>query len=204
MEVATALRDRFHLLDFYLADLDAIAGAPPAWALYEALQTQGLHLWVDAGVHEPAQALALAAFGLDTVVLGLETVDGPEVVQAVCRQLGPERLLFSLDLKDGQPLGNLAAWQTSAARPIAGQAFAAGVRRLLVLDLVRVGGLAGTGTETLCQELALDYPYSELVAGGGVRRREDLVRLKACGVQAVLIASALHDEGLRREDWADL
>jgi phosphoribosylformimino-5-aminoimidazole carboxamide ribotide isomerase len=204
VEVAKAIRDRFHLLDYYLADLDAIAGAPPAFALYDALQNLGLRLWVDAGVHEPARARALAEFRLDTVVLGLETVDGPEVLQTVCGRLGAERLLFSLDLKDGQPLGKLAAWQTPAARAIAGQAVAAGIKRLLVLDLARVGGMAGTGTETLCRELAHNYPDVQLVTGGGVRRREDLVRLQACGVQAVLIASALHDQSLRPADWADL
>jgi uncharacterized protein related to proFAR isomerase len=33
-----------------------------------------------------------------------------------------------------------------------------------------------------------------------VRDREDLQRLRRCGLAAVLVASALHDGRLRRED----
>src|SRR5687768_9398875 len=48
--VAAAFRDRFGLDTLYLADLDAIAGGPPACALFEELGAAGHTLWVDAGV----------------------------------------------------------------------------------------------------------------------------------------------------------
>jgi phosphoribosylformimino-5-aminoimidazole carboxamide ribotide isomerase len=204
IDVAKAIRDRFHLFDFYLADLDAIAGAAPAFPVYQALQKLGLHLWVDAGVRRPAEAAPLAAAGLDTIVLGLETVRGPETVATVCHEIGPERSLLSLDLKNGRPLGDLAGWQAPDSRVIADQAIAVGVQRLLVLDLARVGSGSGTGTESLCRDLASRYPGVEITAGGGIRSREDLVRLQACGVQSVLVASALHDEQFCEADWASL
>jgi len=223
VDVARAFRERFQFRDLYIADLDAIAGTGPALAIYEAIQREGFRVWVDAGVREPADALVLAAAGIDTIVVGLETVSGPQAVASICQTLGAERTLFSLDLKGGTPLGNLAPWRAGSrerpeaerpealaerpeppARAIAAQAIAAGVRRLLVLDLVRVGGGAGTGTEDLCRELSQTYPYLEVAAGGGIRNREDLVRLDRCGVQAVLVASALHDDQLRSADWVDL
>jgi phosphoribosylformimino-5-aminoimidazole carboxamide ribotide isomerase len=204
LDVARALRDRFHLAEFYVADLDAIAGAAPALAIYEALQQLGLRLWVDAGICEPAQARALAAGRVDTVVLGLETVHESAVVETVCRELGPERTLFSLDLKEGQPLGNLARWRSANPLEIAGQALGMGIRRLLVLDLARVGKGEGTGTADFCRRIVTSYPGIELAAGGGVRRRDDLVRLQACGVRAALVASALHDEKLCEADWRSL
>src|SRR5262249_52677780 len=44
--VAQALAAHFGWRDFYLADLDAILGAAPAFELYRALRGAGFSLWV--------------------------------------------------------------------------------------------------------------------------------------------------------------
>src|SRR5262249_35051408 len=118
----------------------------------------------------------------------------------VCR-IGGERVMMSLDLKDGRPVtAPEAGWAYAEPADISRQAVHAGARRLLVLDLARVGVAGGTGTELLCARVAADHRGVELVAGGGVRGRDDLARLRNCGVQGVLLASALHDGRLKRED----
>lgn len=200
VEMAHAFRNHFGFTELYLADLDAIAEAPPALATVAALRAAGFRLWVDAGVREPAQAAALAAAGIEGVVLGLETIAGPTALARACAELGSERVVFSLDLKDGLPLGKVSSWEGPDAKAMARQAVTLGVRRLLVLDLARVGTRTGAGTEELCKRLADDYPEIELTAGGGVRDLSDLRRLEQCGVAAVLVASALHDGRLRPED----
>ena len=65
-----------------------------------------------------------------------------------------------------------------------------------MLDLARVGLGLGTGTEVLIRKLRKGWPKLELIAGGGVRGREDLARLEAAGADAVLVASALHEGSL--------
>jgi phosphoribosylformimino-5-aminoimidazole carboxamide ribotide isomerase len=198
-DVARALRDHLGLSEMYLADLDAIGGAEPAWKLYEELHRAGFSLWLDAGLRDAPGARALAAAGVEGVVIGLETIRGPADLAAACADLG-DRVVFSLDLKGGEPLGNLAAWQRPDARGIAAQAVALGVRRLLVLDLLRVGEGGGLGTEALCAALATDHLGVEVAAGGGVRDLDDLLRLRDCGLSAALVASALHDGTLSRRD----
>lgn len=204
LDVARAFRDNFGLETLYLADLDALGGGPPAWETYRQLIAAGFRLWVDAGVAEPAQAEELAAAGVDTVILGLESLTGPEVLAAVTQCLRPDRLAFSLDLKDGQPLGAPAAWGPADARTIARQVVAAGINRLIVLDLARVGLGAGTGTEALCAQLAADFADLAILAGGGVRGLEDLLRLRQLGLAGALVASALHDGRLTRAMLAAL
>jgi phosphoribosylformimino-5-aminoimidazole carboxamide ribotide isomerase len=199
LDVARAFRDHLGLAELYLADLDAIAGAEPAWTTFPALGADGFRLWVDAGVRDAAGARRLAACGVETVVAGLETVAGPAALAEMASALGP-RVVFSLDLKDGTPLAS-AGWDGGDAWSIAVQAVRLGVRRVLVLDLARVGSGAGPGGGDLGARLAAAHPEIEVSAGGGVRGRADLERLRACGVRAVLVASALHDGGLRREDW---
>lgn len=199
-DVAGAFRSHFGLTHLYLADLDALAGARPALPLYRELAGHGFRLWVDAGVRDAADIVAVAAAGVAGVVVGLETVRGPAVLRQVVQDLGPERVVFSLDLKEGRPLGDAAAWDAAGPEAIAAAAVALGVRHLIVLDLARVGGGGGPGTEELCRHLAERFPAVEVIAGGGVRGADDLRRLHRLGVRAALVASALHDGALTSED----
>jgi phosphoribosylformimino-5-aminoimidazole carboxamide ribotide isomerase len=193
VDIALAFRDHFGLTQLYLADLDAIAGKDPALALYAQLRSLGFRLWVDAGIREVADAHPLAEVGVDRIVAGLETLSGPETLARLCQEFGSDRIVFSLDLKEGRPLGNLNTWDGPDARTIAARAISLGIRRLIVLDLAHVGGHSGTGTDDLCADLVRTFPQLELVAGGGIRDTEDLKRLERCGVKAALVASALHD-----------
>jgi phosphoribosylformimino-5-aminoimidazole carboxamide ribotide isomerase len=200
LDVARAFRDHFGLCDLYLADLDAIAGEPPALGLYAALRADGFRLAVDAGVRQGADGEVLARAGVAEIVAGLETLAGPRALVELCRRIDSACIIFSLDMKEGRPLGNLNAWCTEDPLEIAGQAMACGVRRLIVLDLARVGSGRGTGTESLCRRLVAACPDVEVIVGGGVRNREDLDRLRLCGVAGALIASALHECRMSRDD----
>ncbi len=192
--LARAFRDRLGLSDLYLADLDAITGAPPALPLYGDLQRLGLNLWVDAGVRFEADVPPLLAAGASVVVLGLETLDGPEALAEVVDRHGPNRLVFSLDLRDGRPLIDTAlAWGTSDPRRLVDAVVATGVRRVLLLDLARVGTGQGVGTLTLLAELRTGHSALEWIVGGGVRGPNDLAALSRAGASAVLVGSALHD-----------
>jgi phosphoribosylformimino-5-aminoimidazole carboxamide ribotide isomerase len=199
LDVARGYRTHLGLSEIYLADLDAIAGAEPDAALLAALRADGFRLWVDAGVRGPDRARSVAEAGGQSVVVGLETVEGPAALREVVAALG-ERAVFSLDLRGAEPLGDRDAWDGADAATIAERAIALDVRRLLVLDLARVGHGDGCGTEELCAFLAGKHPAVEVSAGGGVRGPEDLGRLRACGVRAALVASALHDRRLTRAD----
>jgi phosphoribosylformimino-5-aminoimidazole carboxamide ribotide isomerase len=196
IDVARALHEQFGFTEFYLADLDAIGGAPPFYYVYEELSAEGFRLWVDAGIRTVDDAGGVTAA---SVIVGLETVQGPNTLREICRRDESRRVVFSLDLKGGQPLGDLAAWGVHNAWAIAQRAIEAGVVRLLVLDLAQVGVGAGTGTEALCMRLRHEHPDIEIAAGGGVRGPDDVWQLDACGVDYILVASALHDGRLTRE-----
>jgi phosphoribosylformimino-5-aminoimidazole carboxamide ribotide isomerase len=204
IDVAQAFRQHFGFAELYVADLDAIAGAPPALNTYAELRAERFHLWLDAGVREAATAVTLAAAGIERVVVGLETVAGPATLQTACAQLGAEQVAFSLDLRQGVPLGETSTWDRPDAWSIAGQVIGLGVKHLILLDLARVGLSGGTGTADLCGRLAATYPEVQLVAGGGIRDLADVRRLQRCGVGAVLVATALHDGRIRPQGLAGL
>jgi phosphoribosylformimino-5-aminoimidazole carboxamide ribotide isomerase len=199
-DVACALHEEFGFTEFYVADLDAIGGATPARPVFESLHACGFRLWVDAGIRRPEDARTLAAMTVAQFVVGLETVNGPESLREICQEHGPDRIVFSLDLKDGQPLCPPARWGISGAWEIAQRAMGVGVSRMMLLDLARIGGGGGVGTEELCIRLRQAHPELELSAGGGVRGVDDVHRLVAQGVKHVLVASALHDGRITRKD----
>src|SRR5256886_15295063 len=59
LAVARAFREHFGLIELYLADLDAIAGSPPALGTYADLQNDEFKLLIDAGLRSAADAAPL-------------------------------------------------------------------------------------------------------------------------------------------------
>lgn len=201
LAVARAYRDRLGCRECYMADLDAIAGGPPNRPLIDALAGLGLALLVDAGVADPERARDLVAAGAARVVVGLETLPRFDALARVVRVLGSERVVFSLDLRDGTPLGAAAKHPAATPLELARAAEDAGARALLVLDLARVG--SGRGVDRrLLEPLRRAWPRAELLAGGGIAGVEELEDLADLGLEGVLVASALHDGRLTRRDIA--
>jgi phosphoribosylformimino-5-aminoimidazole carboxamide ribotide isomerase len=201
--VARGFHDALGLRELYLADLDAIAGKAPDHVLYQAIRSLGLALWVDAGIRERSSLPPLLDSGVATIVVGLETVRGPVALGEILAEVAPDRLVFSLDLRAGLPLigSDGEAWGTTDPFTLAGWVVSLGVRRLLLLDLARVGTGQGTGTLPLVARLLESDPDLEIAVGGGIADREEVRVLAQAGVHSVLIGSSLHDG---RIDAADL
>ncbi len=200
--VARALAERLGFAEAYVADLDAIAGGDPDWASYEAIADCGLRLWVDAGLTGIERAEPFLQPGAQRtvarVIVGLESLARREALTELLALVGRERLVFSLDLKQGQPIIVAPEWRNKWPLEIACDVIDLGVRSMIVLDLARVGVGTGAGTESLAQSLRAMRPTVELIGGGGVRGVNDLRSLAAAGYDVALVASALHDGRIDR------
>lgn len=203
LDVAKSLVEAFSPHEIYIADLDAIAGRPPSWSSLSTLDSH-VDLWIDAGIKSLFDAEALIHSSIAGIVVGLETVDGPNVLDVAVAAIGRHRVVFSLDLRGGTLLGRWQRWHAHDERDwltVAKRAIQSGIQRLILLDLEKVGEGRGTGTEAMCRTLSTSHPDVEIICGGGVRNMEDLHRLKACGASAVLVASVLHDGRIKPGDW---
>ncbi len=196
VELARSLHDTLTLRALYVADLDAIEGGRPQLAIYRRLTDLAPQVWIDAGIRDVLSAgplLTLDRAGI-TIVVGLETIGGPQELAAVLDRAGAERVVFSLDLDDGHPrAADPDAWSTADSFEISRRAIEQGVCRLLILDLSRVGTGRGTGTEDLMIRLRAAYPAVDVFAGGGISRIEEIARIRDSGSRGVLVGSALHD-----------
>lgn len=206
-----AYRRELGAAECYVADLDAIQGGAVQRALLRELTRfeTGFHgsLLVDAGTARPAGTLEVLACGASQVVVGLETLRAFADLAAIVEQVGPSRVVFSLDLRLGNPVIHPALLDDGGVGPdaasLAGRAVDAGICSLLMLDVGRVG--AGCGVDLgLIETLRGRLPGVRLLAGGGVLARRDLDRMRDAGCDAALVASALHAGQIGARDVAAL
>ena len=180
--------------ELYVADLDAIARGTGAMnaALLRDVVSIGVPVMVDAGVTTPRDARIVLDAGAARVIVGLETLSDFDALAGICADVGGERVVFSIDLRDGALLASpevLAVAGTVA--DVATRAAVAGVGAAIVLDVARVGSGAGIDL-ALMRSVRVSLPHAELFAGGGVRGKDDLTALADAGCDGALVATALH------------
>ena len=199
IEVAQAIHRAYGLRRFYLADLDAILNQRPNLKLYPQLIEDGFELLVDAGIRGCDDAANVHSAGVTGLVVGLETCRSPGDLDDICRIT--DDVVFGLDLFLGKPrtCTDSNDWNDDPCE-IVRQAVASGVKAVLPLDLSDVGMGTGGSTDSICRQIRTEFPSIRLIAGGGVRGRDDLIRIRELGVDEILIASALHDGRLGPND----
>jgi phosphoribosylformimino-5-aminoimidazole carboxamide ribotide isomerase len=202
-------RQRLGVNECYIADLDAIQGGVLQRTLIRELAQfeTGFSgpLLIDAGANRPGGAMEVLSCGASEVVIGLESLLAFADLAAIVEQVGPNRVVFSLDLRLGMPIMH-PALQDASGTPdpieLASQAVDAGVRSLVILDLARVG--TGCGVELgRLEALRRRFPEIRLMAGGGVLARRDLERMRDVGCDGALLASAIHAGRITAGDLSD-
>ena len=193
IEVAMALLAAAGVNELYAADIDALQGHRPRLDWVKELVGRGCSIMVDSGLKTAVDAIPVAAAGA-SVVVGTESLARIEELQSLVHSWDPERVVLSVDLRNGRVVGRESAWgREPIVTEVIERARDTGIRRFIVLELARVGTGIGPGTVELCRTVRQQFPDIELLAGGGVRNRIDVTALADAGVDGVLVASALHD-----------
>ncbi|HEX2104993.1 MAG TPA: HisA/HisF-related TIM barrel protein [Solirubrobacteraceae bacterium] len=198
VEVTRVVRERLGLDELYVADLDAIAGAPGHSDVVAALAREA-RVMVDAGAVTAPAVARLLELGVARVVIGTESLPGAEALRRLAIELPDAPLVLSLDLHGGRVLSPDPALAAADPHDALARLADAGVREAIVLDLGRVGSREGPDV-TLIGDLHSRLPEVRLLAGGGVRDAGDLVALGGAGATGALVATALHDGALGAEE----
>jgi len=191
--------DRLGVRELYVADLDAIEGDTTAMnaGLLRQIAALGAPVWVDAGVTTSAAANAVLEAGASAVIVGLETLTRLEALHEISQAIGSQRVVFSVDLRDGMPISLAGAEHSGwSAAEIGKSAAERGAGTIIVLDLARVGSGWGPDLESMTT-MRRAVPEAALFAGGGVRSAEDVEVLGRAGCNGALVATALLSGSLR-------
>jgi phosphoribosylformimino-5-aminoimidazole carboxamide ribotide isomerase len=188
LALTRAFRSELGLEELYVADLDAITGAGENSETITALAREA-QVMVDAGVSEPEGAQKLLALGAQRVIVGTETLSGPDALDRLLDEI--PQLVLSVDLRDGRMLSPDPQLAGLPALDAMARLHRPGLREVIVLDLARVGSGAGFDVELIAR-LHAAFADLELLAGGGVRDVSDLRALRDAGAAGALVATALH------------
>ena len=177
----------------HVVDLDgAIRGKPVHLEIISSIvKTLDIPVQVGGGIRDLSSAEAWIEVGVERVVIGTAAVRDPDMVQEVCRKLGSEKIVVSVDAKNG--LVALQGWQESSSVTVldlASQMAKLGVVRLLYTDIARDGAL--TGPDLVTNARLTSETDLAIQASGGVSSLEDLRRLLRTGVEGVIIGRALY------------
>jgi phosphoribosylformimino-5-aminoimidazole carboxamide ribotide isomerase len=189
-DVVLGLRTLHDFKALYIADLDAIEGTGDNTGVVTRLRERFAHLdiWTDNGIAARNAIRAWLDEDRGTLVLGSES----QASGALARSFRDDpRLVLSLDFRDSVFQGPAELLDPSHWP-----------ERVIAMTLARVGGVSGPDFERLA-ELCRIGPRHRIHAAGGVRGREDLLRLAEMGVKGVLVASALHDGRLTGSEIAE-
>jgi phosphoribosylformimino-5-aminoimidazole carboxamide ribotide isomerase len=180
----------------HLVDLDAALGRGDNRAVIEPIAR---HLDVRTELGGGVRSVEIAEAWLevvDRVVLGTVVLDAPAVVDELLRRFGPERVVVTVDAKDG--FVAVRGWREVtdvAATELAARMEAAGVRELIYTDVGRDGTLQGVDPEPVAR-MREAFPH-RLVAGGGVATDADLDTYERLGLDGAIVGRALYEGTIR-------
>lgn len=181
----------FGFNELYVADLDAILSKRENFSLYKQIKGKAdLDLMIDAGVNNIEKARKVLETGASNIIIGTETLKNLGFVRQAIKSFGKDRVIVSVDLKEGKVISVSETIGLRDPVSLAETLERMGVIKIIILDLVRVGGECGVNL-TIVQEV-LKKTKVKVLTGGGVRGIKDLEELRNMGVFGALIATILH------------
>ncbi len=199
LAVTRAYRSFFSFRELYIADLDAITNDKPNLdILKEVSETSDMNVMVDAGVSSLEKAKLVLDSGASKVVIGTETLEDMDDLLLILEELGRNRVVVSIDCMHRRTVSGCR--ELVGLRPwvMARMMMSFGVEELILLELSRVGSRRGLDVDMVSRTVqGLTMP---LIVGGGVRNMRDIRILKGWGADGVLVATALHNSNIKRED----
>lgn len=186
----------------HLVDLDgAKAGAVKNWAVVKAI-TSATQLQVDfgGGIKKEDDITRLLEHGVMQVNLGSIAVKDPQLVFQWIAKFGADKIILSADVKN--ELVQISGWQENASITIGD--FVSdfeehGIRYITCTDISTDGTLSGPN-EALYTKLVKQFPGMKWIASGGVSAVSDLERLKALGMDGVIIGKAIYEGKITLEE----
>ena len=181
----------------HVVDLDgAIQGRPAHLEVITSIvSTLRIPVQVGGGIRDLRSAEAWLDAGVDRIVIGTAAVRDPDMVQEICRKFGSERVVVSVDAKEG--LVALQGWKeasTTTVFQLASQMAQIGVVRLLYTDIARDGALSGP--DFITNERLVIETGLAIQASGGVASVEHIKDLVPTGVDGVIVGRAIYTGGV--------
>ncbi|MEO7597514.1 MAG: 1-(5-phosphoribosyl)-5-[(5-phosphoribosylamino)methylideneamino]imidazole-4-carboxamide isomerase [Opitutus sp.] len=189
----------------HVVDLDgAFQGEPQNLTAVQAIAALGMKVQLGGGLRTRAAIERALGFGVSRVVIGTRAAESESFIADLVREFG-NKIAVGIDAKDGKVA--VKGWVDTTgldALTFARQMESLGVSTLIYTDIGTDGMM--TGPNLKAQEAMLNAVKCQIIASGGVSRREDVVRLTELhgrydNLNGVIVGKAIYEQ---RVDLADL
>jgi phosphoribosylformimino-5-aminoimidazole carboxamide ribotide isomerase len=183
----------------HVVDLDATLGIGSNLSIIKKiLEEISIPVEVAGGLRDESLILDVAKIS-NRVVIGTLAFKDKELAKKLLLSLGPEKIVISVDHKDGEIV--IHGWQDSAGIKLIAaikEFLEMGFTEFLLTDVSRDGTLEGPDLEFLEQACSLDK--TNVIASGGISNVDDVKDVKEKNAYGVILGKALYENKISIED----
>jgi phosphoribosylformimino-5-aminoimidazole carboxamide ribotide isomerase len=183
----------------HVVDLDATLGIGSNLSIIKKiLEEISIPVEVAGGLRDESLILDVAKIS-NRVVIGTLAFKDKELAKKLLLSLGPEKIVISVDHKDGEIV--IHGWQDSAGIKLIDaikEFLEMGFTEFLLTNVSRDGTLEGPDLEFLEQACQLDNV--NVIASGGISNVADIKDVKEKNAYGVILGKALYENKISIED----
>ena len=176
----------------HLVDLDATLGiGSNIEVIKKILSEVKIPVEVAGGLRDESIILDIAKL-CDRVVIGTLAFKNKEILKKILDTLGPEKIVISVDHKDGEIV--IHGWQDGTGLKLIEsikEFLNMGFTEFLLTNVNRDGTLEGPDTEFLQQ--ATSFEKINVIASGGISKSSDVLLVKEKNAFGVILGKALYE-----------
>ncbi len=164
---------------------------------------RGLKVQFGGGLRDLSTARRVVELGVSRVVFGTAAVTDPPLIRAALECFGSNRVAVGIDARDG--VARTHGWRETGeikALDLARRWAGRGVRWIIFTDVARDG--MGQGVNLEASAKLAEVSCLNVIASGGVRDLEDVLRVHKAGLSGVIVGRALYEGNLILEEALDL
>ncbi|MFN5147782.1 MAG: 1-(5-phosphoribosyl)-5-[(5-phosphoribosylamino)methylideneamino]imidazole-4-carboxamide isomerase [Flavobacteriia bacterium] len=192
---------RLHLVDLDGAKAGKVINLP---VLESICSNTGLKVDFGGGIKTDEELEKVLSAGADQVTIGSLAVKDPVKVKEWIVRYGADKIILGADVKE--QMIAVSGWLETSTLELfdfIDSYYAYGIRHVLCTDISKDGMLQGPAF-SLYDDIMKNYPDLQLIASGGVSGIEDVRKLKAVGIPAVVIGKAIYEGRIDLKELASL
>jgi len=183
----------------HLVDLDATLGIGSNLNIIKKiLETLTIPVEVAGGLRDKSLVLEMAKLS-KRIVLGTLAFKDKSLLELLLFELGPEKIVISVDHKDGEIV--IHGWQKGTGIkliPAINEFLKMGFTEFLLTNVSRDGTMEGPDLEFL--EQACNLSKTNIIASGGISNLDDVKDVKEKNAFGVILGKALYEKKISIEE----
>jgi phosphoribosylformimino-5-aminoimidazole carboxamide ribotide isomerase len=155
------------------------------------------------GIRDEKTVSEIFSAGIDFVIIGSLAVNNKTEFEVILNNHPAEKIIAAIDAKDEKL--KISGWTEDTTISIFSHidyCSGLGVKKFLCTDISKDGMLTGTNID-LYKKIMGNYKDIQLIASGGVKDIEDLIRLKEINPYGVVVGKAIYEEKINLKELAE-